>query len=117
LLNHGLLSASSDFMQQILPENVFLEMLGLRESGRNAPTGSSFFCSSTRMDAASIEARSAVLNGVTQAMDAVRRDTDPAGWYQSDSILGVIFTDLGALDDTATVNRLLQRVMKHCPLN
>jgi lipopolysaccharide/colanic/teichoic acid biosynthesis glycosyltransferase len=61
-------------------------------------------------DAASTEARAEVLNGVTRAMDAVRRDTDPAGWYQSNSILGVIFTDLGPLDDTAMVNRLLQRV-------
>jgi exopolysaccharide biosynthesis polyprenyl glycosylphosphotransferase len=45
----------------------------------------------------------------------VRRDTDPAGWYRTDSILGVIFTELGALDDTATINRLLQRIREALP--
>jgi exopolysaccharide biosynthesis polyprenyl glycosylphosphotransferase len=45
----------------------------------------------------------------------VRRGTDPAGWYKEKSILGIIFTELGALDDTATVNRLLQRVREELP--
>jgi len=102
--------ASSDFMQQILPENVFLEMLGLERKRAERSHRKFLLLLLDAEDAASLETRAEVLNGVTRAMDAVRRDTDPAGWYQSDSILGVIFTDLGALDDTATVNRLLQRV-------
>jgi lipopolysaccharide/colanic/teichoic acid biosynthesis glycosyltransferase len=102
--------ASSDFMQQILPENVFLEMLGLERKRAERSHRKFLLLLLDAEDAASTETRAEVLNGVTRAMDAVRRDTDPAGWYQSNSILGVIFTDLGALDDTATVNRLLQRV-------
>jgi lipopolysaccharide/colanic/teichoic acid biosynthesis glycosyltransferase len=102
--------ASLDFMQQILPENVFLEMLGLERKRAERSHRKFLLLLLDAEDAASTEARAEVLNGVTRAMDAVRRDTDPAGWYQSNSILGVIFTDLGALDDTATVNRLLQRV-------
>jgi lipopolysaccharide/colanic/teichoic acid biosynthesis glycosyltransferase len=102
--------ASSDFMQQILPENVFLEMLGLERKRAERSHRKFLLLLLDAEDAASTEIRAEVLNGVTRAMDAVRRDTDPAGWYQSNSILGVIFTDLGALDDTATVNRLLQRV-------
>ena len=102
--------ASSDFMQQILPENVFLEMLGLERKRAERSHRKFLLLLLDAEDAASTETRAEVLNGVTRAMDAVRRDTDPAGWYQSNSILGVIFTDLGPLDDTAMVNRLLQRV-------
>jgi len=102
--------ASSDFMQQILPENVFLEMLGLERKRAERSHRKFLLLLLDAEDAASSETRAEVLNGVTRAMDAVRRDTDPAGWYQSNSILGVIFTDLGPLDDTAMVNRLLQRV-------
>src|ERR1700747_2556732 len=85
--------ASSDFMQQILPENVFLEMLGLERKRAERSHRKFLLLLLDAEDAASIEARTEVLKGIIRAMDAVRRDTDPAGWYQSDSVLGVIFTD------------------------
>ena len=70
-------------------------------------------------DAANIGRHSEIVSGSIKATDAVRRDTDPAGWYKKNSILGIIFTDLGALDDTATLNRLLSRTREalHTYLN
>src|ERR1019366_10139968 len=60
-------------------------------------------------DATSIEHRAEIVSGIIKAADAVRRDTDPAGWYKRNSILGIIFKELGALDDTETINRLVNR--------
>jgi exopolysaccharide biosynthesis polyprenyl glycosylphosphotransferase len=99
-----------DFMQQILSENVFLGMLSLERKRAERSTRKFLLLLLDADDAASIEHREEILNGIIRATAAVRRDTDPAGWYKSNSVLGIIFTDLGELDDTATINKLLQRV-------
>lgn len=104
-----------DFMLQILPENVFLGMLGLERKRAERGNKKFLLLLLDAEDATSIESRAEILSGIIKATDAVRRDTDPAGWYKNESILGIIFTELGALDDTATINRLLHRIREALP--
>jgi len=103
------------YMQQILPEDVFLGMLGLERKRAERSNKKFLLLLLDADDATSVERRAEILAGIIGATDSVRRDTDPAGWYKTDSTLGVIFTELGALDDTATINRLLQRIREALP--
>jgi len=109
------ISTPPDFMQQILPESVFLGMLGLERKRAERSNKKFLLLLLDAEDATNVERRAEILSGIIQATDAVRRDTDPAGWYKENSILGIIFTELGALDDTATINRLLHRVREALP--
>ena len=104
-----------DFMQQILPEDVFLTMLGLERKRAERSNKKFLLLLLDADDATSIESRTKILTGIISATDAVRRDTDPAGWYKKNSILGIIFTELGALNDTATINKLMQRIREALP--
>jgi lipopolysaccharide/colanic/teichoic acid biosynthesis glycosyltransferase len=102
--------SSSDSMQEILPEDVFLGILCL-ERKRAERSNKKFLLLLLDVEDASRSGRRAeILSGIIEATDAMRRDTDPAGWYKRNSILGIIFTELGALDDTTTLNRLLDRI-------
>jgi exopolysaccharide biosynthesis polyprenyl glycosylphosphotransferase len=102
--------SSSSSMHGILPENVFLGILGLERKRAERSNKKFLLLLLDTEDATSPESRTEILNGIVKATDAVRRDTDPAGWYKDNSILGLIFTELGALDDTATINTLMQRI-------
>jgi lipopolysaccharide/colanic/teichoic acid biosynthesis glycosyltransferase len=104
-----------DFMQQILPEDVFLGMLGLERKRAERSNKKFLLLLLDADDATSVESRTKILTGIINATDAVRRDTDPAGWYKENSILGVIFTELGALNDAATINKLMQRIREALP--
>lgn len=104
-----------DFMQQILPEDVFLGMLGLERKRAERSNKKFLLLLLDADDATSIESRTKILSGIINATDAVRRDTDPAGWYKENSILGVIFTELGTLNDAATINKLMQRIREALP--
>ncbi len=97
-------------MQGILPEDTFLGILCLERKRAERSSKKFLLLLLDAEDATRIGRHAEILNGVIQAADAGRRDTDPAGWYKSNSILGIIFTDLDALDDTETINRLLDRI-------
>ncbi len=47
--------------------------------------------------------------GLVRAANAARRETDLAGWYKQEAVLGVIFTELGEFDDSQTVKKVLQK--------
>lgn len=55
------------------------------------------------------ESRDAVDRVVGTLADATR-ETDIKGWYRQDSIIGVIFTEIGASDGIVTANALLKKV-------
>src|ERR1035437_8582702 len=94
----------SETLQRILPENVFLGILCLERKRAERSNKKFLLLLLDVEDATSIEHRAKLVSGIIKATDVVRRDTDPAGWYKRNSILGIIFTDLGRLDDTATLN-------------
>ncbi|HEV7967679.1 MAG TPA: exopolysaccharide biosynthesis polyprenyl glycosylphosphotransferase [Candidatus Acidoferrales bacterium] len=100
----------SDFMQGILPEEIFLGILCLERKRAERSNKKFLLLLLDADDATKIGRHGEILSGVTKAADAARRNTDPAGWYKSNAILGIIFTELGALDDAETVNRLLDRI-------
>jgi exopolysaccharide biosynthesis polyprenyl glycosylphosphotransferase len=106
-------------MQGILPENVFLGILCLERKRAERSNKKFLLVLIDVEDGPNVGRHSEIVSGSIKATDAVRRDTDPAGWYKKNSILGIIFTDLGALDDTATLNRLLTRTREalHTHLN
>jgi lipopolysaccharide/colanic/teichoic acid biosynthesis glycosyltransferase len=50
------------------------------------------------------------LQKVIRALSDATRETDVKGWYEEESILGVIFTEIGAADGRAVANALLTRI-------
>jgi lipopolysaccharide/colanic/teichoic acid biosynthesis glycosyltransferase len=100
----------SDSMQGILPETLFLGMLCLERKRAERSKKKFLLLLLDAEDAARTQREEEILGGVVKAADGARRDTDPAGWYKTNSVLGIIFTELGALDDVATIGRLLEKV-------
>jgi exopolysaccharide biosynthesis polyprenyl glycosylphosphotransferase len=100
----------SDVMQRILPEDLFLGMLCLDRKRAERSGKKLLLMLLDAEDAAEQEHKAEILKGVARAVDVARRDTDPAGWYKSNCVLGIIFTDLGTLDERATINKLLDKM-------
>jgi exopolysaccharide biosynthesis polyprenyl glycosylphosphotransferase len=100
----------SDSMQGILSENLFLGMLCLERKRAERSRKKFLLLLIDAEDAGKSKRKPEILKGVIRAADAARRDTDPAGWYKHNAVLGIIFTELGALDDAATVKKLLEKV-------
>jgi lipopolysaccharide/colanic/teichoic acid biosynthesis glycosyltransferase len=97
-------------MQQTLAEELFLGMVCL-ERKRAERSGKKFVL--LLLDAENVpktSRRPEIMRGLERAADAARRETDLSGWYKQGSILGVIFTELGALDDALTVSMLVSKV-------
>src|SRR5439155_7540911 len=46
-------------------------------------------------------------------LSACTRETDASGWYKSDSVVGVMFTEIGAEDRNTIVGTMLGRVSEH----
>jgi len=51
-----------------------------------------------------------ILKDLVRAANAARRETDPAGWYKQNSVLGIIFTEFWAPDDRATISKVTDKV-------
>ena len=110
-------SNPSDVLQQILPEQLFLGMLCL-DRKRAERSGKKLVL--LLLDAESAETvgrKAAILEGVVKAANMARRETDPAGWYKQDAVLGIIFTELGPLDSASAINKLSDKVREALVLN
>src|ERR1035438_7268092 len=68
--------SSSDALQGILPENVFLELLCLERKRAERSNKKFLLLLLDVEDATSIEHRAEIVSGIIKAADAVRRDTD-----------------------------------------
>ncbi len=100
----------SDSMQRILPESLFLGMLCLERKRAERSRKRFVLLLLDAEDALRTERKDRILEAVIKAADAARRETDPAGWYKHDSVLGIIFTELGTSNDVATVTKPLEKV-------
>lgn len=99
-----------DSLQLILPEHLFLGMVCL-ERKRAERSRNKFLLLLLDVEHLEKSARERqILKAVVAAADSARRDTDPAGWYKHNSVLGIIFTELGSADHAATAQRLLDKV-------
>ena len=47
-----------------------------------------------------------------KALATCIRETDVLGWYRQESIIGILFTEIGSVSDTAREN-LFRRIMAH----
>lgn len=100
----------SDLTQRILPEDLFLGMLCF-ERKRAERSGKKFLL--LLLDArGAIEAnrQANVLKGMIKVAAVARRETDLAGWYEHETMLGIIFTEFKVLSDSSVVDTLLQKV-------
>ncbi|HTZ48936.1 MAG TPA: exopolysaccharide biosynthesis polyprenyl glycosylphosphotransferase [Verrucomicrobiae bacterium] len=101
---------TSDLMQRILPEELFLGILCLeRKRAERSNRKFLLLLLETVSDLESPRLRT-VLNGMIRAANQARRETDPAGWYKEDSVLGVIFTELDSQQDSEVARKLLAKV-------
>jgi lipopolysaccharide/colanic/teichoic acid biosynthesis glycosyltransferase len=100
----------SNLMQRILPEELFLGMLCF-ERKRAERSGNKFFLLLLNAQEAIGTSRQAtVFRGIVKAADSARRETDLAGWYRDNAILGIIFTELGELGEEVAIGALLDKV-------
>ena len=100
----------SHLMQRILQEELFLGMLCF-ERKRAERSGKKFFLLLLNaQQAIGTSRQAAVFRGIIRATDLSRRETDLAGWYRDNAILGIIFTELGDLDEEAAIGTLLDKV-------
>jgi lipopolysaccharide/colanic/teichoic acid biosynthesis glycosyltransferase len=57
--------------------------------------------------------RDQLAHGIMNALSSVTRETDLVGWYKADSVVGVLFTDLGdAAPSESVVNPILAKVVE-----
>ena len=96
--------------EHILPQDIFIRML-CTERRRSYRSGSRFIL--MLLDPGKLlrtSAKPKIMANLLQAMAQSARDTDLKGWYQEGSVLGVIFTELGAGDDKTVVQSLSGKV-------
>jgi lipopolysaccharide/colanic/teichoic acid biosynthesis glycosyltransferase len=100
----------SNLMKRILPEELFLGMLCF-ERKRAERSGKKFFLLLLNaQEAIGTNRQATVFRGIVKAADSARRETDLAGWYREDAILGIIFTELGELGEEVAIGALLEKV-------
>src|ERR1700733_8565742 len=103
-------SNPSDMMQRILPEDLFLGMLCLDRKRAERSGKKLALLLLDAEDAESTGRKAQILEGVIKAANVARRETDPAGWYKQNAVLGIIFTELGPVDATTAINKLSDKV-------
>src|ERR1700693_2123624 len=100
----------SNLMKRILPEELFLGMLCF-ERKRAERSGKKFFLLlRNAQEAMGTNRQATVFQGIVKAADSARRETDLAGWYREEAILGIIFTELGELGEEVAIGALLEKV-------
>jgi lipopolysaccharide/colanic/teichoic acid biosynthesis glycosyltransferase len=107
----------STLTQDLLSEDLFLGMLCLERKRAERSGKKLLLLLLDAEDCVEAGRRAEILKKVVKSADAARRETDPLGWYRHDSVLGIIFTQLGALDDAATRKTLLEKVHKALAVN
>lgn len=99
-----------DLTRVILAEEMFLGMLCFER--KRAERSENKFTLMLVDARAAIEAapQSGVLRRIVKAVDGARRETDLAGWYKENAILGVIFTELGDHSRSEVNPRLREKI-------
>jgi len=90
----------------IVDEQHFVRMLRV-ERKRTERSGKPFML--MLLEGREVLATPNVLHDITTAMAISTRETDTLGWYESGSILGVLFTELGTIE-RATIERIVEKV-------
>ena len=108
----GPLLYPSDLTQRILPENLFLGILCLERKRAERSNKKLLLLVIDAEEAVKTRSSAEVLRGMIRSANAARRETDLAGWYKHGSVLAILFTEFGSLEDATTVDALLDRVRR-----
>jgi lipopolysaccharide/colanic/teichoic acid biosynthesis glycosyltransferase len=103
-------SNPSNLMQRILPEELFLGMLCFERKRAERSAKRFFLVLLNAQRAIGTSHQANVFRGIVKAADAARRETDLAGWYQENAVLGIIFTELGEMNEEVAIGALLDKV-------
>ena len=97
--------------REILSEEAFQRVISL-ERHRSERSHKSFLMMLLDMGDSepSSEARSKYLCKLISALSAATRDTDIAGWYRNDCVLGVMFTEISLEDRGSIVSTMIARL-------
>jgi lipopolysaccharide/colanic/teichoic acid biosynthesis glycosyltransferase len=93
----------------MFPRELFMRMLCL-ERKRTERSGRRFVLMLLDVGDLLKEDRARVLPELLAAVLRATRDTDLKGWYKDDSILGVIFTEVGGAEDALIVHSLSNKI-------
>ena len=100
----------SDVMQRIMPEDLFLGILCLERKRAERASRRFVLLLLDVLDSEQSERNDEILAGCVRAINVSRRETDPAGWYKQDLVLGVIFTELPPGQEFEAKETLLDKV-------
>jgi len=100
----------SDMVRNILPEELFLGMLCLDRKRAERSGRKILLVLLDAEDAVKTGRKQDILEDLVRAANAARRETDPAGWYKQNCVLGIIFTEFGTPDDRATISKVTDKV-------
>jgi len=112
--SHGqsLPSSAGCFQSSIMSQGLFRRMLEL-EQKRTGRTQGRFAVLLLASGAANGEtSEEAILTRIPEALWSLARGTDIIGWYKTSSVIGVIFTEIGAAEETSVERALLEKVSK-----
>jgi len=112
MLSSRVVANPSDLTQRILPEELFLGILCLERKRAERSNRKFLLLLLDAAEAVETERHSQVLRGLIEAANTARRETDPAGWYKQDAILGVMFTELGSQNEAEVIETVLDKVHK-----
>jgi len=101
---------ASDLMQGILPEDLFLGILCLERKRAERSNRRFVLLLLEAGDTTENGRHRDIVKGLVKTANEARRETDPAGWYEQDSTLGIIFTELGLVNDAEISRKLLAKV-------
>lgn len=96
-------------MQQVLPEELFVGMLCLERKKAERSQRKLLLVLLDATDALHGLRHREVRKGLVRAVDAARRETDIAGWYEEGGVLGTIFTEMSDVD-AASMQTVVNRV-------
>jgi lipopolysaccharide/colanic/teichoic acid biosynthesis glycosyltransferase len=100
----------SRMLHLILSEEIFLGILCLDRKRAERSGNKLALILLDAEDAVGHARREQILEGIVQAANASRRETDPAGWYRKDSVLGIIFAEIEESNSRSTLKLLVEKV-------
>lgn len=100
----------SRMLHHILSEEIFLGILCLDRKRAERSGNKLALILLDAEDAARHPRKQQILDGIVSAANAARRETDPAGWYRQNSILGIIFAEIEESTSQATIKVLVEKV-------
>lgn len=106
--DNSTISVKRQLQLTVIQEATFVQMLRL-ERRRTERSGKQFMLVLISGEEFRAESSGIILNNVVTAISSCTRETDFIGWYEHDTTLGLLMTEIGQAD-TATINTIVQKL-------